>query len=268
MTATATSVIQQRNSDMVELLKPDFVTRSELTYLTAVDQYMRLPCLRYLGLGGLGSGGEWRDASNNGMDLAYNGNPTMGYTDQGAPRWAYDGAGDCHSHADDAHFDITGTETTVAAARNGLTLGCWAAFSNAATATEVIMEKYGTANNKSYRFYRSSTGIFTGQISTNGTTDFTNAFGGVTVGTSWNFLSMRFTPSTELKLWINDGTDILAAAVPASIFSGTSQFTIAANAGTSMLMTGRVAFPFVCACTLSDALIGQLYQSSRGLFGV
>lgn len=269
MTATATSVIQKRNSDMVELLKPDFVGRSELTYLTAVDKYLRLPCLRFLGLGGLGSAGEWRDQSGNAMDLTYNGNPRMGFTTQGAPYFAYDGTGDYHYHVDNAHFDVTGTETTVLAAQNGLTWGAWVYFNNAIGGTNehIIGKHLTTGNQRSYIMIRSNTtGAFTTYVSVDGTAT-VNIANGTLSATTWYFLCGRFIPSTTLKSWRNDTTATLAAGVPASIFNGTSPFDVNGMSGT-FLFAGNEAFPFVCACALSNELINQLYQSSRGLFGV
>lgn len=270
MTATATSVIQQRNSDMVELLKPDFVTRSELTYLTAVDQYMRLPCLRYLGLGGLGSAGEWRDVSGNGMDLTYNGNPTMSYTTQGAPYFSYDGVGDYHTHADDAHFDITGTETTVRAARRGLTMGCWAYVDNLALGNSAPMAKYdGSTNNRSYAILVLNTGIVNFLMSANGIAAVI-ATGTVAItSATWHFIAVRFVASTSATIYTNDNIDTLAAGIPASLFNSAAIFEISGtNGGAANLFTGSISIPFVCACALSDTQITQLYQSSRGLFGV
>ncbi len=266
MANTATSVVQQRNSDMVELLKPDFVTRRELTYTSTLAVYQALPCLRFLGAGGLGSAGEWRDLSGNGMHLTYNGNPVMSYTTQGAPFWGYDGVGDYHSHADDAHFQITGTETTVTAAVRGMTMGAWIYFYNAAGSTEAIMTKYGAAGARSYYLVRNAAGNLVIFISTDGTAVINCTNGALAQGT-WYFAAMRFIPSISLDLFRNDTETNQAVGVPASIFNGTAPFNVAAQNGGN-LMSGRVALPFVCACALSDAQITRLYNRSRGLFGV
>ena len=111
--ATIESILFQNQRAASDLYTRETPYAPDYTKVAAL--YQSLPCLRFLGLGGLGSGGEWRDVSGNGMHLTYNGNPQMGFTTQGAPWFAYDGVGVYHSHADDAHFDITGTETTVAA---------------------------------------------------------------------------------------------------------------------------------------------------------
>lgn len=270
MANTATSVVQQRNSDMVELLKPDFMTRQELTYTATLSEYMMLPALRFLGAGGLGSAGEWRDLSGNGMDLTYNGNPQMGYTTQGAPYWAYDGVGDYHSHADDAHFDITGTETVVAPAVRGLTCGAWTYFPNAATASgDAIISKYlTTGNQRSYLLFRTSTNILRAYVTTDGSTLIIANQTATFSTNTWYFTAMRFTPSAELKSWMNDTTTTNVAGVPASIFNGTSLFEVGSFNSGAILHAGYKAFPFVCACALSDAQITRLYNRSRGLFGV
>jgi len=266
MANTATSVVQQRNSDMVELLKPDFMTRQELTYTATLSEYQTLPCLRFLGAGGLGSAGEWRDLSGNGMHLSYNGNPQMSYTTQGAPFWAYDGTGDYHSHADDAHFDITGTETTVNAAIRGITMGAWIYFFNAAGATEGVMAKFAAPGQRSYYIARRTTGQMRFIITTDGSTLIT-VDTAITAAGAWYFVAATFWPSSAINIRINDTEATNAVGIPASIFNSSALFYVACE-NASNLMSGRVAFPFVCACALSDTQITRLYNRSRGLFGV
>lgn len=250
------------------LIKPETASAADYTKVAAL--YQSLPCLRFLGLGGLGSGGEWRDASNNGMSLTYNGNPVMSYTTQGAPYFYYDGVGDFHSHADDAHFDITGTDTVVAAAVRGMTCGAWVYFQNGTGSSEWILSKYlTTGNQRSYALRRAIGGVLQAYVSTDGTALVNVVSVGTLSQAVWYFVAMRFMPSATLDNWLNDTKATQAAGVPASIFNGTAVFEVnGINAGGTELMTGRVGFPFVCACALSDAIIGQLYQSSRGLFGV
>jgi hypothetical protein len=251
------------------LVKPEAFYSPE--YVTVLSEYMMLPALRFLGAGGLGSSGQWRDLSGNGMHLTYNGNPQMGYTTQGAPYWAYDGTGDYHSHADDAHFDITGTETTVAAAVRGLTVGCWVYFANAAGTFEDVLTKYLLAGDqRSYRLYRQAAGRMGFTVSSAGTAAAAVGVtsGIVTTAATWYFTCATLWPSATLNVWLNDTEDTSAVGVPANAFSGTATFEIARLSGGGNPLTGRVAFPFVCACALSDTQITRLYNRSRGLFGV
>ena len=60
------------------LVRPEISSAADYTKVAALHQ--TLPCLRYLNIGNLGSGGERRDISGNAMDLTYNGNPSMNYT--------------------------------------------------------------------------------------------------------------------------------------------------------------------------------------------
>lgn len=247
------------------LVKPEAFYSPE--YITVLAEYLTLPALRFLGAGGLGSAGEWRDLSGNGMDLTYNGNPTMSYTTNGAPFWYYDGTGDWHSHADDANFDITGTETAVNAGVRGLTLGCWVYFINAAGATEGVMAKFAASEQRSYYIARRTTGVMRAIITTDGSTLFTMDTTATTAAGTWYFVASTFWPSVSLNIWLNDTEYTVAAGVPASVFNSNALFYIACE-NASNPMTGRVAFPFVCACALSDAQITRLYNRSRGLFGV
>lgn len=264
MANTATSVVQQRNSDMVELLKPDFMTRQELTYAATLSEYQMLPCLRFLGAGGLGSAGEWRDLSGNGMHLSYNGNPTMAFNGAGAPYWVYDGTGDYHSHADDAHFDITGTETTVVAAQRGLTCGAWVYLTTLTPAVNAIIAKWG--GNLSYILAEIGGKLYF-IVSVDGAAQKSVVGAAMTTGT-WYFTVGRFVPSTSVADWVNDSPTANVTTIPASIFSGAAPFTIGYDPADNSYLDGAVAFPFVCACALSDAQITRLYNRSRGLFGV
>ena len=100
------------------------------------------------------SGGTWHDISGHGNHLTYNGNPTFNY-DSLAPYWDLDGAGDYFSITDAASgndFDVHGTESYVAAAARGLTLGGW--FHVEETGTfENLMAKWGAAGSLAYRLH-------------------------------------------------------------------------------------------------------------------
>jgi hypothetical protein len=231
---------------------------------------MMLPALRFLGAGGLGSAGEWRDLSGNGMHLSYNGNPAASYTTNGAPYWGYDGTGDYHSHADDAHFDITGTETTVGVAVRGLTCGAWTYFPNAATANgDAVVAKYlVTGAQRSYMLFRHSSNTMRSYITTDGATVVAVTQATTLSLSTWYFAVLRFIPSTSLDVWVNDTEASQAVGIPASIFSGSALFEVNSYNSGAILHAGYKAFPFVCACALSDAQITRLYNRSRGLFGV
>ena len=273
MANTATSVVQQRNSDMVELLKPDFMTRQELTYTATLSEYQTLPCLRFLGAGGLGSAGEWRDLSGNGMHLSYNGNPTMSYTTRGAPYWVYDGTGDYHSHADDANFDITGTETTVLTSQRGLTCGAWVYLNSLTPVTNSIIAKFSLSGGNYLSYILTELGTYLYfMITTDGSTlksvtGLDAGGAGLTTG-KWYFTAGRFIPSTAIKCWVNATETQNATSIPASIFSGAAPFTIGYDPANNSYTSGVVSLPFVCACALSDVQITRLYNRSRGLFGV
>ena len=87
-----------------------------------------------------------------------------------------------------------------------------------------------------------------------------------TTGT-WYFVVGRFTPSTELAVFVNQTSTTTGAGIPASIFNSTTALNIGGLNGT-VLLNGRAALVFLCANALGDDLISSLFQSSRVLFSV
>jgi hypothetical protein len=207
--------------------------------------------------------GDAYDLSGQGRTLAYNGNPKYGtgYYAGLAPYIILDGTGDYLSRTDEAGLDITGTETCVQ--YPGLTMGGWYRFDNIARA-EGGIAKWITANNNSYALYKSVANALDFIVTTDGSTQKFATSTVVAYKDIWLWWVGRFRPSTELAVWVNLTKTVNVAAIPASIYSGTSPLTI----GTGPDMDGEVSLQFLCASALSDTIIKALFQQTRGLFGV
>jgi hypothetical protein len=212
------------------------------------------------------SSGNAADTSGNGKALAYHGNPR--YVSNNLVNYiALDGVGDYLSRADEADLDITGTETLFTPAFRGLTMGGWIYHNNAVGSVEVIMSKYGAAGQRSYELRRAASGASTFVISDDGTTTFT-ATGDALTQNAWKCVIGRFDPSTSVDIWVNGVKASNTTSIPASIHAGTADFMIGNDTAGSGIATAYVALPFLTATCLTDAMIDDIFQNTRYLFGV
>lgn len=258
--------IQEPNLDLVNWLSAYFTRRNEPNFslAKAVSTYLSLLQLR--GLWPMSSGeANIYDVSGNSRTLTRNGTVLYGITGL-APYANFNGTTAYLSRADESGLDISGTETHVVGAYQGLTMGAWVNLSTL-TGNQNIIGKRAGAGQFSY-FFRSLVGVADFQVSVDGT-----ALVGISHSTTisvstWTFLVCRFDPSTELAIWINDDKEVNTTSIPASIFNSTAPFQISGYNGTNELLNGSVSLPFLCAAALSDAVIVNLFQQTRGLFNV
>jgi hypothetical protein len=234
--------------------------------------FLSLPGLRgFWSLGAFDESGNAFDMSGNARTLTYNGNPTYTHTATAGtvPNLILDGTGDYLSRADEAGLDITGTEAYVVSTRRGLTLGGWFRFANAAGSSEGMLTKDNEGAQRSYRLSRATTGAVRFSVSSDGTSSYTTASStAVPAVDTWTFVAGRFVPSTSVDVWANAEKTSTTTSVPASVFSGSANLLIGGFSGGGNLLTGRVSLCFLCATALQDATIAQLYQRTRGAFGV
>lgn len=255
------SSVQRRLETLERLEGPD-------AWAVAVSALSLLPGLR--GLWPTSSSDENGDAfdfSEQDRVLSYNGNPVYNL-DGLAPYIALDGVGDFLSRADEAGLDILGTETTIAVAIRGLSMGGWFYFDNAPAAAESMMSKYGAAAQRSYRIRRQAAGDLRFTISVDGTAESDVDSTSTPTTATWLFAACRFDPSTEQAIFFNGEKTSIVAAVPASIFNSNADLDIGARSGGADLMTGRASLCFLCAADIGDTLIQTIFQTTRGLFGI
>lgn len=217
------------------------------------------------GVSGGGSANQNRmvDVSGNALHLTRNGSPTFNAA-QLRSIVSFNGTTDYYTHADAAIFDILGTETHIASALRGLTVGAWIFPSNALpAATEQIITKGGTS---AYLISRGTTGLVNLWIS-DGVTPVAVA-SSAAVGIGWAFVCGRFDPSTEQKLWINGTTYINTTSIPASIANVSNAFSVGANGGGSSFFGGNVALVFLAQAAVPDIFIDTYFQMTAPLFGV
>lgn len=229
-------------------------------YTDAISSYLMLPELvAFWPLSSVDySSGNALDISGQGRTLTNNSALAYG-VDGIIPYSQHDGSADYLSRSDEADLDIT----------DHLTLGCWVYPEATPGTTAGIIGKYDTTGNqKSYAIRLGAGGNFSFTISSDGSTDTaaTDA-NGYSLNT-WQFIVGRYQPSIRVKLYVNNTSAENTTSIPSSIFNSTATFEVGAYRGGSQIITGRVAFPFICAAALSDTIVLRLFHVTRPLFGV
>ncbi len=269
------TLMQERNDEMTKTLGADFQRRYEpnFAWKSACSAHQALPGLRgFWPMSSFDESGDASDLSGLGLTMSYNGSGL--YNFQSLAPYVYLDGNDYLERNDAAVLRITGTESYVAAAARGVTLGAWVRFDGAAAAQEQIMAKCdgAGAGNLAYELYRTAAGLLELGISDNAAIE-TQASTETLAATTWYHVVGKFDPSTELCVFVNGSETSSGASALASVNNGDfANLQIGGrddNAGGSTEnMTGRVAFCFLCATVLPDATIQSLYHQTRAMFGV
>jgi hypothetical protein len=267
--------VQKRNEKLVDLTSADFQRRYEPNFAwgNACSAITLLPGLR----------GFWpmsaqiitaqsllvSDPVNN-FHLGCVNIPVWGSAGL-APYIDFDGATQCAVYPNNAQFQIIGDETHIL--DKGLTLGCWCWMDAWGNVARPLMDKWTAANQ--YSYYLAATGAVSQipgfGVSVDGiniTAQVTSTPDIIPTG-SWQFLAGRFIPSTSVCMWLNGTKYTSVAAVPATIFNGTSQFDIACGyfSADYRYFDGRISLAWLCASALSDTQLFAIYQQTRALYG-
>jgi len=262
-----------RRGDVMRSRSGELQNRHDASFAwkTEIDLVRELPGLRgSWKMNSFDNTGALYGFSGQTRTLTYNGNPQYNYVGLVSFLW-FDGTGDYLDRADEGALDITGTETTVATAARGLTMGCWV-FPQSTGAEQAIIGKWNEngVNERSYLIDLTATNNFRARISTAGTAaTIDSVTSSVTVTDSvWYYVEMTFDPSTRLAINVNGTIDELVAGVGASVYSGAANFVVGArDNGASALLTGRVSLAWLCAAYHTDTLTQAVYQHTRALYG-
>ena len=256
----ASSGERMRHQETAETPKPEL----------AVSQFVALCGQRGMWpMSSFDNQGNAQDVSGHGHWLTYNDNPVYDYDGQ-APYIQLDGTGDFLERADEVDLDILGTETYVAAAVRGLTMGGWFWFDVAGN-REAMISKWNDngVNQRAYMLFKRNDEDLVFTVSSTGA-DFPLIQSAISATqTNWQFVVGRFDPSTELAIFVNGTKDTLVAGVPASLFNSNASLLIgASDLGADDNMDGRASMCFLCAAALSDETISFLYQQTRPMYRV
>lgn len=255
------STTQKLNAEQVELLKTSFFARNEPNVaLGNLGGMFGLPMLRGLWLySGVDENGNAYDSSVQGRTLTNVSSLQYSTYNGLAPYAIHDGSADYLTRADEAGLDITGA----------LTWGCWMRSNDAPAGNESLVNKWNaTGNLRAYLLRLTSTPDFCCLVSLDGTAE-TSVTSSVTYAPDvWFHVVGRYTPSTELAIFVNGTKTVNTTSIPASLFNSSSAFRVGANGAAGEVLDGDTALPFLCAAALSDTFIQMLlYHQQRALFG-
>jgi hypothetical protein len=231
---------------------------------SAIGAYLTLPGLRGLWtMGAVDSTGDVHDYSGQLRTLTNAAGPTLGYaTTVGlGPCLTFNGTTQRLYRADEGGIAITGA----------MTCGLWFKPTTLAAADKYLLSKWNaTGNQRSWSLYvDAANGYVEGDITTDGSTVKSVLNDNPTWTEEWIFAALRFTPSTELALFVYDQKWVNTTSIPATIYDSTAPLEIGSiGSGGTISFDGQASFAFLCAYALSDVELGYLYQISRPLFGV
>lgn len=220
-----------------------------------------------------GYGGAAADVSGNNRQLTGVGSIQYSAAADGlCPYCDFDGSTGYLYRADESPLDIVGTESWIAAAIKGLTMGAWVYFDDDADGVnhEYVLAKANLTSTalRAYELRREST---TGRIQAvvgNGTSLTAQLSTAVAGAGQWLFLAMRYDPGAELRVWFNGDSSVNTTSIPASLVNSSAQLTIgSADSGLSKI-DGRISLAFLCAAAVPDIFIETFYHLTAPLFGV
>jgi len=248
--------VQRKNSDMVGLLSADFQMRNESQFAVAniMSTMEMLPELRGLWpFSSINENGNAIDMSGQGRTMTNVGAANRGVAGL-VPYASLNGTTQYFSRASEAGLSIA----------SWLTFGGWIAPSN--NVAGGLLSK-GAGASTGFWSYRTATAVIVFGIG-DGAASFAQVVSTNTApAAAWNFFACRYTPSTELTVFLNGVKTTNAAGIYASIPANANALELGRVFGGSPF-AGSNSLYFLCAAALSDAVINNLYQQSRAAFGV
>lgn len=151
-----------------------------------------------------------------------------------------------------------------------MTWGGWYYMTNT-SATRAYMTKYTAAGNQiAYGIlYSSITGNIEARVSGDGAA-VTTATSTVTPGdyvATWAFIVGVYDPSTRLTIRVNSVSVNNTTSIPAAIFNSSANLLLG-GINAAVAYDGRLSMSFICSYPLSDAMLENLYQNTRAMYGV
>lgn len=151
-------------------------------------------------------------------------------------------------------FDILAT---------GLTVGGWFNSDTAQAGDIGLISKYNSTDNRSYMLYLNDS-VPEFCVSSDGAAVTTVTSDYVMDNDYWFFLAGRWTPSTELSVFVNGNITTNTTSIPASIFK--SSIALKIGAVDTAYFDGKGSLCFVCKYALPDILIKSIYETTKPMF--
>jgi len=265
--------IQQQNEQLISLLSARFRLLDNPAHAMA-DSLSMLKM--FPGIAGLwstavtDSAGRLIDVSGNGLHMTAVNTPQFGQASNNLSTFIRYSAASSQYHslasAIGSTTDINGNETYIRSEARGLTVIWVGLFTNTpASAFYLTAKSIGGANS----WLLAKTATNTIQFSVfSGAAQF-SVTSLVTVSALQQYIiTARFLPSTGLYLRVNNDETSNTTAIPATIDSTATAFTIGARATPEAYFDGTFSFEMLAAAYADDTRESIWYQMTSPLFGI
>ena len=163
----------------------------------------------------------------------------------------------------DPGWFLSGIEAYIDPTIRGFTIGGWFNINTLPAANAGLISKDAPTPERGYRIQLSSAGVdFLFGMSGNGTSVSNATLLNPGLG-QWIFAVGRFTPSTEVALFVNGAKSVNTTAIPASAFNSSQNFEVGRyNNDNDRIFDGRLRDVFVCRAALDDETIEEIRETS------
>ena len=163
---------------------------------------------------------------------------------------------------------VTGTESWVTTSQRGLTLGCWMKPTGYGSVSTPLIARMGVAGEYSYMLEIGTTGTgamwISGDGFASGTVD--QQWGHTFSLNEWAFICGRWN-SSQISIIRNDSF-VNGTPAQSSIYGGNLPLIFGNRNTGSYYYKGYMAYPFVCAVSLTDEQIENIYYRTKSVFGL
>ncbi len=224
------------------------------------DVFIRLPGLMAYWTGGTrGLNAGLSDHSGSGLPLSQTGTCPTGY--DGNP-FVHLGNGVNYFFNTSAFFGQSGAAAWIDVALRGLTYGGWFNLDQTPGSNVGLISKDAPNPDRGYNMILNTTPVVSANVSGTGASIVGASSSAVTVGV-WHFIVARFTPSTEVAIFLDGVKSVNATAVPATINASAQNFELGRYLNSDAnVFHGRSRDMFICAAALSDQLIEEIRETS------
>lgn len=255
--------------EAIQIEMPSEIEESRKAFSSAISIYLGLSGLRgFWPLTHVDGSGNYLDLGSNGLTLTNHNNVYIYVGDLSGSAFFTRASSTYLNRADEAAFDIVGTEIYLPDSNKGLTIGAWVFPLTLPSATQILIGKWTDANyQRSYALYINSANKFSMIISGTGIDSYEATASSAVSINAWHFVVGRYMRATpEIDLWVNETEYVTTASIPSALYSSSADFTIGASGDPQYYANGGICFAFLCAAALSDNVIQTIYSQTKGMF--
>lgn len=160
-------------------------------------------------------------------------------------------------------YGIIGTEAWIDASLRGLTFGGWFMLDTINASAGGLISKDAAPPNRGYYLAATATPAINFTISSTGAPGVFVTSASVTTG-EWLFIAGRFTPASEMAVFVDGDKVVNVTAIPASVFVSTGNFEVGRfSSNNTNIQHCKARDVFICASALSDDLIETIRDATR-----